>query len=258
LTARGSDISQIGQFSIPRRLIRWAAGKADGVITVCQALKDELIKISGDSNLEQKVRVLRNGVDLVRFCQVDRAKVRTQLGVSRLTLLSVGLLIPRKGHDVIIRALAALPEAELLVVGQGPELERLQALAQSLGVLERIRFCGAVEQDALRDYYNAADIMILASSREGWANVLLESMACGTPVIASDVWGTPEVVQSRAVGRLVPYGNPEALAVAVRQVSASRIDRSAVRAYAEQFSWDATTAGQVDLFNQILLQRARG
>ena len=77
-----------------------------------------------------------------------------------------------------------LPDADLLIAGEGPEEASLRALAARLGVAERVRFLGALPQARLRDYYGAADALVLASSREGWANVLLESMACGTPVVA--------------------------------------------------------------------------
>ncbi|MFN7197830.1 MAG: glycosyltransferase, partial [Hylemonella sp.] len=107
-------------------------------------------------------------------------------------------------------------------------------------------------------WYSAADALILASSREGWANVLLESMACGTPVVATRIWGTPEVVASEAVGRLVPARAGEAFAQAVRSLLAAAPDRSAVRRYAEGFSWEATSQAQVRLFATLAGAPAEG
>lgn len=253
ITARGTDINLIPEYYWPRRMILWAAREAAGLITVCAALKDELVKLGVEPG---KIRVLRNGVDLQAFRPVDREAVRRRMKLSAPTLLSVGHLIPRKGHDLVIEALAMLPEYELMIAGQGPEEQRLKAIAQKSGVTDRVRFLGRVAHDELREVYNAADLLILASSREGWANVLLEAMACGTRVAASDVWGTPEVVADPAAGALFKERTPEAIAATVRAVMAQPIERTATRAYAEGFSWDQTTQGQIDLFRSIIASNA--
>ena len=249
ITARGTDINLIPEYRLPRRMIQWAARESAGMITVCAALKDGLVELGAQAD---KVRVLRNGVDLQTFRPVDRQAARATLGLTAPTLLSVGHLIPRKGHDLVIGALAHLPGYDLLIAGQGPEEQRLKALAETLGVTGRVSFLGRVAHDQLREVYSAADLLILASSREGWANVLLEAMACGTRVAASDVWGTPEVVAEPAAGALFKERTPEAIAATVRAVMAQPIDRAATRRYAEGFSWDQTTQGQIDLFRAIV------
>lgn len=249
VTARGTDLNLIPRYAVPRRQIQWAARRAAGLVTVCRALKDVLVGLGVDAD---RVRVLRNGVDLTCFRPMDREAARRCLGVEGRLLLSVGLLIPRKGHDITIRALPDLPDTTLLIVGGGPERHRLEALAGQLGVADRVRFAGPVSHDHLPAYYAAADALILASSREGWANVLLEAMACGTPVVATDIWGTGEVVAEPAAGLLVQQRTPAAIAEAVRRLWANPPDRAATRRYAERFSWDATTAGQVALFTSIL------
>ncbi|MFQ5533346.1 MAG: glycosyltransferase family 4 protein [Sphingomonadales bacterium] len=252
VTARGTDLNLIPRYKIPRHLIRRAALRAAGLITVCQALKDVLVELGVRP---EGVKVLRNGVDLELFRPANRAAARQRLKLTRPTLLSVGLLIARKGHDLVIRALCELPEFDLLIVGEGPEQAALIALAAKLGVSERVRFLGRVPHDQLREIYSAADIVVLASSREGWANVLLEAMACGTPVAASNVWGTPEVVASRDAGILMDERTPAALTRAVRELAHNLPDRQATRAYAEGFSWEQTTRGQLSLFNDIIGQR---
>ena len=249
ITARGSDITLIPQHQIPRKMIQWAANQAAGVITVCEALKAEITTLGVKAD---RIVALRNGVDLNLFRPIDREATRKALGLQQFTLLSVGNLLPVKGHDLVIAALPLLKEARLMIAGRGPELQRLQALATDLGVAARVTFLGALPQAELRTYYGAADALVLASSREGWANVLLESMACGTPVVASNVWGTPEVVAAPDAGVLMQDRTAAGVAAAVRALQASYPERSATRRYAERFSWDQTTAGQLNLFRNIL------
>lgn len=249
ITARGTDINLIPRYALPRRLIQWAGRRADAMITVCQALNDSLVALG---MAPDKVTTLRNGVDLATFRPpADRDGLRRSLDLQGTVILSVGYLIERKGHDLVIRALAGLPDASLLIVGDGPQRAALQALAAQLGVADRVRFTGALPHAELPRYYGAADVMVLASSREGWANVLLESMACGTPVVATRVWGTPEVVAVPAAGRLAER-SPESLRDGIRALLADYPDRALTRRYAEGFSWDDTTRGQRALFSRLL------
>lgn len=199
-----------------------------------------------------KITPLRNGVDLQRFQPGDRTALRADLGLDGFTLLSAGHLVPVKGHDLIISALPLLPDAKLVIAGAGVEQARLEKLARDCNVTDRVRFLGALSQEHLARVFAAADALVLASSREGWANVLLESMACGTPVVASSVWGTPEVVASPDAGVLMKERSARGVADGVSALRANYPDRAATRRYAERFSWDDTTAGQLRLFNCIL------
>ncbi len=219
ITGRGTDLTLIPNYRLARSMIRWAAGEAAGLITVCASLRDNLAALGV---APERVRVLRNGVDLDMFRPADREAARARLGVSGTVLVSVGHLIPRKAHDLVVRAAALLPEATLLVAGEGPDQAMLEALIRELGLGERVRLLGRQPHERLAELYSAADIMVLASSREGWANVLLESMACGTPVVASAVDGTPEVVAEPAAGRLMAARTPEAIAEAVRALARRR------------------------------------
>ena len=249
ITARGTDVNLIPEHARPRQLIQQAADRAAAMITVCQALKDSLVDLGVPA---EKVTVLRNGVDLENFHPVARRAARDRLKLTRPTLLSVGGLITRKGNEVTIGALPELPEHELLLAGEGPERGNLQALAERLGVGDRVRFLGRVAHDQLAEIYSAADAMVLASSREGWANVLLEAMACGTPVVASNVWGTPEVVAAPEAGQLMPERTPSGAAQAIKTLFADLPDRAATRAYAEGFDWGPTTQGQLDLYRRVI------
>lgn len=249
LTARGSDTSQFPFLPVAGPRIRRAIAEADALIAVSAALKDGLVALGA---APEKVTVLRNGVDLAAFRPVaDRAAARAELGLDGPTLLSVGHLIERKRVHLTIEALTHLPDHRLVLVGDGPERAALAGLAARLGVADRVRFAGTKPHAELPRWYTAADVMVLASSREGWANVLLESMACGTPVVATDAWGSREAVAAPEAGIVVDQASPAALAEAVRRLAAAPPGRAATRAYAERFSWDATTAGQLALFRRL-------
>lgn len=249
ITARGTDINLIPEYRLARAQINWAAERADALITVCQALKDRLVELDVESD---KVTVLRNGVDLNMFRPIDRDEARRSLGLTRQTVLSVGHLVERKGHHLVIEAIAALPEVDLMIAGEGPEEKALKALAQRLGLDDRVQFLGRVPHEDLQKVYGAADALVLASSREGWPNVLLETMACGTPAIATPVWGSGEVIQKPEAGRLAEARSVDALMSSIRDLLANLPDRSATRRYAEGFSWDDTTNGQLSLFKTVL------
>ena len=120
-----------------------------------------------------------------------------------------------------------------------------------LGVDGRVRFLGQRRHDELPMVYSASDALVLASSNEGWANVLLEAMACGTPVVATDVGGSREVVDAPEAGVLVARRDAPAISAALRGLLAALPDRASTRRYAERFSWDDTTHGQERLFGAL-------
>jgi glycosyltransferase involved in cell wall biosynthesis len=253
VTARGTDLNLIPQYAHPRSLIRRTAEQAYASIGVCKALMDSLADLGAEKS---KLHVFRNGVDLGRFKPEDQLIARQHLGLpaGRKILLSVGHLVERKGHDIAVRSLTELPdEVHLVVAGAGPERQPLESLTQSLHLAGRVTFAGQVANEELRWWYSAADALVLCSSREGWANVLLESMACGTPVVASNIWGTPEVVSCDTAGRLMKERTPPALAEAVLDLLEHYPARTAVRQFAEQFSWDETSQAQRQLFESIAL-----
>ncbi len=252
ITARGTDVNLIPELPGPRRMIQEAAREAAAIIAVSQALKDAIVGLGIPG---ERVTVLRNGVDLDLFRPHAREETRARLGLLGPTLLSVGHLIERKGHELVIGALPSLPHFRLLIAGDGPERARLERLSSALKVSERVSFLGAVPHEQLHRIYAAADALVLASSREGWPNVLLESMACGTPVVASNIWGNPEVVARPEAGVLMGERSAAGVAEGVRRLFGALPAREATRRYAEEFSWDATSQGQLRLFNEILRRR---
>jgi glycosyltransferase involved in cell wall biosynthesis len=254
ITARGTDVNLIPRYAVPRRLIQGAIRDASALVAVSAALKQALVDLGAP---DEKVTVLRNGVETDVFRPPpDRAAARAALGLTRPALISVGGLLERKGHHRAIEAMKQLPSFQLIIVGEGPERARLAALIRSLDLADRVRLLGPIPHAALPALYGAADASVLASSREGWANVLLESMACGTPVVASDIWGNPEVVRAPDAGVIYQPNTPDGIASGVRRLFAALPERSATRRYAEAFSWDETTAGQLALFRRVIAQRA--
>ncbi len=255
LTARGSDTNQLPHFALPRRLIGAALREADALIAVSAGLAAGLIALGAAPG---KVTVLRNGVDLAAFKPpTDRAALRAELGLSGAVILSVGHLIERKAHHHAIGALAELPRASLLIAGEGPERRGLVALAERLGVAERVHMLGARPHGELAKLYGAADALVLASTREGWANVMLEAMACGTPVVAGPAWGSREAISAPEAGLVLDEVGAGSIAAGVQRLLADPPARRATRAHAERFSWDATTRGQAELFAQVLAARRR-
>ncbi|MBT9485999.1 MAG: glycosyltransferase [Rubrivivax sp.] len=250
VTARGTDLNLIPDYPKARRRILETADQAAASIGVCKALMDKLAQLGADP---AKLHVLRNGVDLQRFRSEPMADARTRLGLPAggTMLLAVGHLIERKGQRIAIEALPQLPQALLCLVGRGPDEAALKALAKRLGVHDRVRLVGAVDNAELRWWYSAADASLLCSSREGWANVLLESMACGTPVLATDIWGTPEVVAAPEAGVLMEERTAVALVSAWHRLCSNGIRRVETRRYAEQYSWGSTSHGQLALFRQL-------
>ncbi len=245
LTARGSDVNVIMRYRVPRRMILWAAGRAAKVITVSAALKAELV---GRGVPAEHVCVIRNGVDLDAFRPAADAPVRGSDG----RLLMVGHLKAGKGHGIAIDALGSLPGFHLTIAGDGPLRAALEERASANGVAARVEFLGRVPHGELARHYAAADALLLPSEREGMPNVVLESLACGTPVIATDVGGIPEVVTDSVAGVLIDAGTPAAVVTAVERLFADLPDRSEVRRFAEQYHWRASTERQLTLFRQVL------
>ena len=254
VTARGDDLDLIAHFAIPRRWICWAARHSEGLVTVSSGLKRRLTALG---TAPDRIRMFRNGVDLAVFRPADRDATRRALGLSRPTLLAVANLVPKKRHRLIVDALPELSGVDLVIVGEGPERGAIEARAREHHVSNRVRLLGHIPQGRLPEIYSAADLLVLPSRREGWPNVLLESMACGTPVVVSDFPGVDDIVAAPEAGRILDESTPSRLAETIREVLAAPPARTATRRYAEQFDWRSTTEGQIRLFHEILERPSR-
>lgn len=249
LTARGSDVNVLPDYPRPKKQIISAVSNAAGVITVSSALKERLVELGAPS---EQITVLRNGVDRELFRPLDRSKIRNALDLSGSVILSVGNLIPLKGHDLVIKAIAKLEDCFLLIIGDGPQRQDLEGLVAAHSLSHRVKFLGAVPQTQLVEYYNAADVTVLASAREGMPNVVLESLACATPVVASAVGGIPEIILAPEAGRLLAERTVEDLQMTLADLLANPPDREATRRYSKRFRWDDTIQRLTGLFAQIV------
>jgi teichuronic acid biosynthesis glycosyltransferase TuaC len=252
IKARGADIHHWGTQPGTRDQVLAAGRRAGGLLAVSEGLKQSMVELGlpGD-----KIRVHYTGIDLQRFAPCDRTKAKRALGINGPLLVTPGALIERKGQKVAIEALTRIPEATLLLVGDGPDRKELERLAQELGVAGRVRFLGNRPHGEMPGLLAAADVMLLPSRSEGLANVWVEALACGTPVVTTDIPGAGEVFDGSPAGRLIPR-DAEAAARAVRELLADPPSAAETRKAAERFSWEKNCAELFDHLSGIATRAA--
>jgi glycosyltransferase involved in cell wall biosynthesis len=248
LTARGTDVNVLARDRRVQPAILRAIASATITITVSAALRESLVALGCDA---ERIACLRNGVDLDLFRPLDRRRARAALGINaKHVIASVGNLVTEKRHALVIEALAHVADTTFIIVGDGPERTRLESRAVALGVRDRVVFLSSRHQRELVDVYCAADVLVLPSSREGWPNVMLEAMACGTPVVASDVGGVREMMTTAAAGITVRGDDPADFAAAILQVLRTPPHRAQVREHAERFGWDSIVDQQARIYQK--------
>jgi glycosyltransferase involved in cell wall biosynthesis len=236
--ARGSDIYHWGDVPGIGEQILAAAEAAAGLLAVSASLKDEMVLRGMRAD---RILVHHTGADLALFQPCDRAAAKAELGVAGPLLATVGALIERKGQSFALEALARLPDATLLLVGDGPDRAQLERQAEQLGVARRVRFLGSLPPVEVARLVAAADVMLLPTRAEGLANAWVEALACGTPVVTCDAGGARDVIDRPELGRIVARDG-EALAEAVREMLALAPEQAEVRKGAERFSWERNAA----------------
>ena len=243
IKARGGDIHYWGAQGHALRRMREAAEHSAGLLAVSEALRRDMIALGlpGD-----KIAVHYTGLDRIRFRPMANDEARARIAALGLPanaplLVSIGALTPGKGQRLAVHALVELPGVHLALVGAGPEENNLRKLVASTGLGDRVHFLGQVAHDILPALLSAADAMVLPSASEGLANAWIEALACGTPLVISDVGGAREVVTRPDAGRLVAR-DPKAIATAVRELLADPPAPEAVAQSAARFSWEANAA----------------
>lgn len=254
MTARGSDVTQIGLIEGPRKQILKASEQASHLITVSNNLRRDLIGMGVPA---AKITTLRNGVDLDRFKETKRSEMRKDLATGNIMLFA-GWLIPRKRLDIVLEVTACLKDITTVIVGSGPQETHIRKEIERLGIDERVILCGQVKPEHMPPYFSAADVLLLPSDREGWANVLLEALACGTPVVTRAIGGAPDLITEEVAGRVVDSEKPELLAEAVEDVLRQSYERSKVRAFAENYDWRETSRGQKEIFENAVSVKNAG
>lgn len=239
VSARGSDINLLPSFRLVRSMIRWTLSHAAAVVSVSAALKEQMIGLGTEAS---KIRVVPNGVDPGRFqiIPMEEARRSLNLAATGAVIVSVGSLIPSKGHELLIRAFARthakIGGSQLYILGDGPHRKFLEKLVEELGLREAVHFRGKRPNEELPLWFSAATASCLASTREGWPNVVTESLACGTPVVATLVGGVPEILHSEGLGILVEQ-NIESMANGLERAVAKNWDRAAISLQTRGRTW---------------------
>jgi glycosyltransferase involved in cell wall biosynthesis len=257
IKARGSDISFWGEQHFARTQMLDAARAATGLLAVSRDLAGQMAAMGMD---ESKITVHYTGLDRDRFRPLEHTQLRRQLSEelgfampdNAPLLASVGALIERKGQGIAIAALKDIPGARLVLVGKGEDEARLRALAASEGVAERVHFAGSLDHDMMPLILSAADVMVLPTVAEGLANAWVEALACGTPVVTTDVGGARELITCDTAGRLLAERTPEAVAAAVNAILNAPPPREAVAALTEGFSWEANASALAAYYERLV------
>jgi len=255
VSARGSDINQYKDFRVIRKILKRTLLGADRVIAVSQALKDTMVRLGIPP---ERISVIPNGVDPDKFTPMSKQEARDALHLSgHRLILSVGNLTENKGMDLLVKALHILvyqrhrSDLRLAIVGDGPCQHVLADLVVSLNLLDHVILVGSVPHHELSRWYSAADVFCLASAREGLPNVVLEALACGTPVVATPVGGIPEVISSERVG-LLARRDEHHLADTIAMALDRNWDRNTLVQHVSGWTWDHVATALQDVFESVV------
>ena len=263
LRARASEREPAERLEAERRLVH----SVDRIVSATRHERQLLRQVFRVA--PERIAVIPLGVDLEQFQPRDRAAARAALEfpAEERLLIAVGRIEPLKGFDILVRALAEMTERErvrLLVIGgderAAPELARLRAIAEEVGVADRVRFPGSIPHQRLAVYYNAADVVVIPSFSESFGLVALEAMASGVPVVASRVGGLTVTVADGRTGYLVPWRCPEPFAEKIDLLLSNDALRRALGAAGAEsvgaYAWENVASALLDLYGEVLEEAA--
>ena len=261
ITGRGEDIARFPDLPVIGPQIRKAICEATRLIAVSQEIAGRMASFGADP---QKITVIPNGVDTLKFCPVPQIDARRKLNLpmDRRIILAVGYRLELKGFHILVDALPKVrerfPDAMVVIVGGEARwaadfLPTIHARIKQHGLENHVVIAGDQPQDELRFWYSAADVLSILSSREGSPNVLMESLACGLPAVATAVGGIPDLIAlSPMVGRLLLERSAAASAAGIIESFAAPPDRAAIRRFAEKQSWLTTAQSVCKVFEQAI------
>jgi glycosyltransferase involved in cell wall biosynthesis len=256
--AMGSDINQAARQLGRRSQVRWALRQAGGVVAVSEALAQAMVELGV---ARDRITVIPTGVDHTIFFPGEREESRRILGFPKEPVVLVAArLSPEKGLLDLLQAMElAIKDVpfHLVLVGEGGQRQRLEEEVKRRGLGDRVRLEGFQIESRMPLYYSAADLMCLPSHREGWPDAVMESFACGCPVVATAVGGVPDMIALSGAGLLVPPAHPEDLAQALKQALRREWDRNEVARAVAPYTIEDTARRYLEVCEQAV-ERVRG
>ncbi len=248
----GTDINEYTQYWSRKKIIAFTLNNSDRVISVSKALRDRMIEIGVKP---EKIKVLYNGIDGELFKPLNKFTIRNELKIdkNRKVILFVGNLKPVKGLAYLLEAFTDIikkerQDIEMIIIGEGELRKELEEKIKKYGIQNFVYILGTKPHHEITKWMNACDILCLPSLSEGVPNVILEALACGIPVVASNVGGIPEIINCSDYGILVEPGNSHKLKQALLECLDKIWDRELIHAYSKKFSW---LNNANELYNEI-------
>jgi len=248
--ALGCDINEYSKYLMRRIQISTALKNSDLIVVKSNDLAKKTIQLGANEN---NLRIILNGVDQDKFYQQDMQLSRLKLGLdpAKKYLLFVGNIQQEKGLKYLIEAMAMLSscEFELLIIGAGPLEEDMKALVVKQGLESVVQFLGCRPHNCIPRYLNAVNALCLPSIREGCPNIVLESLSCGTPVLASRVGAVPEIITEESHGMIVSAQSADQLAREIPNILKIKTNKPVTF---DWYSWDRNAEYISHVFKEIL------
>ncbi len=259
LSARGTDINVYPKFKMVREIMKYSLKQSSAVISVSSSLGEIMTTLLGLS--PEKLRIIPNGIDADIFYHAEKTVAKKKMGLpeKKKMVVSVGSLIELKGHHILTDAISLLKKEDKLdfhtcIIGEGDYREVLETKIRHLGLEKDITLMGQIPNAQLADWYNAADIFFLGSSREGWPNVVSEALACGTPVVATKVYGIPEIITSEDYGLFVERDTKDFVR-GIREALPRKWDYENICRYGQGRTWKIVGGEVCSVFTEAINQK---